>query len=53
MMNTVWLLVVALELFFAAKSAHGNAIAETIAYCFSAYLALQFMTKKKDGDTNG
>jgi hypothetical protein len=49
-MNTVWLLVIALELFFASKSATGNSVAETIIYCFSAYMALQFMTKKKDGD---
>lgn len=50
--NTLWLAVIALELWFAGKSAHGNAIAETIVYCFSAYIALQFMTKKKDGDGN-
>lgn len=49
-MNIVWLLVMTLEMAFASKSATGNSVAETILYCFSAYAALQFMTKKKDGE---
>jgi len=50
MRNTVWLLVMLLEMIFAAKSANGDNVAETIQYCFSAYICLQFM---KRGDTNG
>lgn len=50
-MNTVFLLVMALEMIFASKSATNGDIARTILYCFSAYTCLQFM--KKDGETDG
>ena len=49
MRNLVWLVCMLVELIFAAKSAYGNSIAETIMYCFSAYLCLQFMKKGGDG----
>ena len=51
MRNTVWLLIMVIELFFAATSANSGNTAETILFCFSAYLCLQFM--KGGGDTNG
>ena len=51
MPNLVWLLCMMVELFFAAKHANSGDIANTILYCFSAYLCLQFISK--DGADNG
>ena len=48
MSNFVWLLIMAVELFFAAGSAREGDVAFTILYCFSAYCCIKFMKKNKE-----
>jgi hypothetical protein len=50
MRKIVWLLLMLFECVWAAKAAANGALAETILYCFSTHLCLQFM---KDGANNG
>lgn len=47
--NFVWLLIMAVELIFAADSAIEGDVALTMVYCFSAYCCLKFMEKNKEG----
>ena len=50
MNNIFWLVCMCVEMLFAAKHANSGDIAGTFLYCFSAYLCLQFMTKKNEGE---
>lgn len=51
MRDIAWLVVMALEMVWAATKAGNGDVAGTILYCFSAYVCLQFLTKggKSDG----
>ena len=51
MRNLMWLMLMLVEMVFVWISAKDGDIAMTIAYCFAAYLCLQFMGK--DGVDNG
>ena len=45
----VWLLLMAVEVIFAAVKAIEGDVAFTMLYCFSAYCCLKFMEKNKEG----
>lgn len=50
MWNTFMALGAVFEMLMAGNSAHSGNVAETILYCFYAYVCFRFMNKSKDGD---